>query len=137
MTTEIICYPDSMEFGGVTWTKDATSDGMPRYSAYLQGRGEVRVSQYDQSSPSHVGHWHWSADHGSKLVGVKLMTLNKWSSGIEDTYQLAMMSALDAESMLISDIGTLLNVLCPDSLFAQGFVAGQEDIKFKVAEVLQ
>lgn len=137
MSTEIICYPDNIEFGGSTWIKSTTSDGRPRFTTYVKERGDARISQYELDGGYNSGRWYWCADLRAKLIDVNLLTLDKEASGIEDTYELAMMSALDAEWMLLADIGALLCALSPRSVYAEGFSAGQEDIAAKIREVIQ
>lgn len=136
--TEIICYPDSMEFGGLVWTRDVAEVKRPRFNSRVNGVGDVMVWQYgDESSARNNGRWYWVAYLDSALIGVELTALNKNISGIVDDIETAMECCINAKSIFVSDTVNIFRTLFPDSESSQFFRAGQADIKARIAEVLQ
>lgn len=135
--SEIICYPDHMDFFGVTWSHEVGIDGMPVFKAVLKTGKHMQISQYPLDHTTHAGHWYWNADLGLQLSGAILQVLQKQLSGIESTMMNAVMHCLKAEELLLRDAGVLIAVLNPESEYSQGFQAGQELMKSKVMSFLK
>jgi len=134
--SEIICYPDRMDFRGVTWSHNEGSDGMPGFTSILKTGKLMKVSQYPLDDTHSAGQWYWNADLGLQLSGVNFKVLRKEASGIEPTMKSAMVQCLSAEEIILGDARILIAVLNPESEYSQGFQAGQEFIKSKAMAFL-
>jgi hypothetical protein len=126
---QIEAVPLEISFGGVIWKKVERPDSDLEYSAVTEDGNEIRVYNYPR------GGWFWGCEFKQMLKNIETQGMSKGISGVVDDRATAMLCCLDGKSILIADLTLMLNVVMPDSQYAKGFCAGQDDIKAKIAEV--
>lgn len=129
-------HPETVECGGLIWTK-SDSLNKTKYDAIQPGVGYFYVSQYTEEDGYHRGQWHWMVRFNDWLdPSFKPVALDLNSSGIEPERDDAMMACINANARFVDEIKMVL-VLLNVGHYAEGFRAGQEDIKAKIAEVVR
>lgn len=128
--------PETIEYGGLIWRKSESRSDKPQYDAIEPGTGSFYISQYTEENGFHKGQWHWCVRFNKWLDPLfQPVALNLDSSGIEKERDDAMFACLNAKAKFLDEIKMVL-VLLGVGDYAEGFRAGQEDIKAKVAEVV-
>ncbi len=129
--------PETIEFGGVTWTREDRNNGVA-YKATQPGKAGLDIYQYPPDGSSCCnGKWRWAANFNIHTeIRIPPQVLELEGSNIVATREDAMAACVNAFDDWIEDMQTMLARLCPQDLYAQGFCAGQEDIKDKIAKVL-
>lgn len=126
--------PDSIEYGGVVWLRDPDRS-VPSYHA-TSNHIKLHVVQYTPDDDYAPGRWCWQA-YFDDLPGIERPNVLSLNGGaIADTREDAMFCCINAYGSWLDDMQNLLRILRPDDQYAQGFRAGQEDIKAKIAEVV-
>lgn len=136
LTQDAEAAPQEISFGGVIWKKtDRKNDKGVEYQTFQKDGTNLRVYQYPEGH--NAGSWYWESNFRNSVFSeVEFQGIDKDISAICEEREEAMRCCIDAKSILISDITLMINVLMPDSQYAEGFRAGQEDIKAKIAEVI-
>lgn len=122
----------TIEYGGCTWTPGALGD-MLMYKANSPLRDDLHIHQYGPDRFC-AGRWNWQARYHMPDIQTDVLRLE--SSGVEPTRELAMAACINARDNFIDEMKQALRVLCPDEPYADGFRAGQEDIKARIAKVV-
>ncbi len=125
--------PNAIEYGGVMWQLEHTDDSIQYRS--LRGQVAMCVSLY--ASGYSVGKWHSAAEFEQLVPREKRpdnFDLRVYS--IVDTREDAMCFCINAFDEWLENMQSMLLIFKPDDQYAQGFRAGQEDIKAKIAEVV-
>lgn len=127
--------PDSIEYGGVVWLRDKGHD-KPTYST-MRNHVWMRVSMYALDDEPHVaGRWccHAHFDSVPDIGRPDVLLLN--SHRLADTREDAMAYCINALDDWLDDMQRVLHALRPSDPYQLGFIAGQQDIKTRVAEVI-
>lgn len=134
---EYIAWPDAIEYGGTIWRKATRNDGI-EYGT-IRDEIDLYIYQYPKK-PEHYcsgGRWRWAAEFKDCVPEDDLpQCLRMDASGILDTHLDAMCQCINAFDEWLDDMQRMLLIFKPGDQYAQGFRAGQEDIKAKVAEVV-
>lgn len=131
--TEIVCWPDSMEFGGITWSRNKhRDDGAIEYVGIQTGIGRVRVYQYPD------GAWGgWNDLDQIITFEYEPVALHRIAGTIVDTREDAMSFCLSARDVVQKDIQKMLLALGVGDPYSVGFRDGTALIKDKISDALK
>lgn len=120
---------ESVEFGGVFWTKRAGRENT--YNADMPGGEYVYVSQYDDKS------WNWQRKFGFNFAEPNL--LSDRAGGVVRTRDEAMRAALDADKTAyiteLTDALAAAGFIGADSNYSRGFRDGQVALKAAISGI--
>ena len=135
--TEIICWPERMEFGGIVWRRREVNKSI-EFDGFQPGVGRVRVYLYPDDGYQSAARWYAANELDGLLKGDSRPEFIRGNaSTICDTVEAAMQFCLDARVCAQKDLQKMLLALGVGDPYSVGFRDGQSDIKQKLAEVLQ
>lgn len=132
MSTEIICWPDKMAFGGVVWMRTDRDEGTgTEYLAETENKTKLRAYLY----PEAPERWLWKAEF--KGVEVNHRLAHNYEIGII-VYNMeeAMTCAINAFDDWLDDMQRILRQQRPRDGYALGFEDGQAALKAEIEKVL-
>jgi hypothetical protein len=132
MSTEIVCYPETMAFGGVAWTRTDRAAGTGiEYLAKAENKTQLRVYLYPQAPER----WLWKATFD--VVEVNYRLAHYYEVGvIVDSMEEAMTCAINAFDDWLDDMQRILRQQRPKDGYALGFEDGQAALKAEIEKVL-
>ncbi len=131
--SQIDDVPETIEYGGSVW--NLIREKTPKYEANIAHLGQASISQYDEETGS-CGRWYWITYLNNDVLDCNLEIISKCPSGIKPTREEAMLACLNSRANLVDEMKKLLLKLSPDTDYAAGFRAGQDDIKQRISEVI-
>lgn len=130
--TEIICWPERIEFGGVPWIRSERTleQGAVEYCACAPNETKLRIYRY----PRKCEQWLWKASFGIKT---NINLVHGYEVGvIVASMEEAMISAVNAFNDWLDDMQRILRIQRPGDRYALGWEDGQAALAAKVMGVL-
>lgn len=128
MDTATEAPPKTIEYGGLIWNFEKR-DGV-QYRV-IKDKIEMRIYQYPE------GYWLWHVEFVNLISEeLKKSGIPLSAHSIVDTREEALFMCINAFDMWLDGMQRALLLFRPKDQYAQGFRAGQEEIKAKIAEVV-
>lgn len=130
-------HPETIEYGGLIWTKDNDRSSGIEYEASQPECGKFRVYQYPNESPSCAGRWLWAVNFNTMVKAEYQPAILQMEASkvVDKNIEAAMQACLDAKDIFIADIKQLSTQLGIGN-YATGYMDGQAKLAEKIKMVL-